>query len=417
MKSIINTFALTQILLLACASENGPPAPIGSAGQSDTGDETDDAGETMDPSMGTAVSDTASTTASTSASTTADPDTTGDPDTTASTTMTSTTVTTADPDSSSEGGSSSTGEMCEEEFGRYRCNGWWAGMYLSDFEADPQDQYQFGNIGGSSRHECLDFEIVIPFVGEQLNNPMVMEACEVECLAAAANVDWSGGDNTGAWQFADTVCVFAHNGHNGRVPPGTVGALGVHVVNNQPGVAFECDYQPLANEPAIEVATYLGPPDPGMCAMASCNEWDPAGETTWSYNVKSRVHTVTVARSFLNEIIGNFGNDVYGCDDARWKAHNAPGNTFHWKFVDVAAGDALYEIGIRTNDYNLRIKRTQVHATPWFNLYSTTSDSPMVLVPAYFALNGYSALTLEWRRPNASGSGYTTHTMFATIVN
>jgi hypothetical protein len=421
MKNLLSIFSILLVVLGGCASENNPPTLPGGGGQDDssTSDPTGGPGSTAgSATAGSATAGSASagssatgadTTGADSSTTGADSSTTGaDSSTTgfdpSMGSAVSDTVSATNTDSSS-GDESTGGGECMPEMARYQCYGWVAGVYLREDVSLTNYQFVFGQ---NVHADCVAYEIVIPYVGDADNNPLVMDACRTECEAGVDAFEWPATEANGFWDFQRTVCVFAPNGNNGVIPNPTDG-----VANTPSGAAnLACGVGHIGPVlgPDLPQTVYLGPAIDDNCAMAQCGSWDPAADVLYRYSSTTKTHTVRLEQALLDEILGNFGRDLMGCDDSRWLETFPSGGGTLWKAKNIVAGDLLYTMGLRTGDYAARVRKTTPITSAWYPL-----DSWLHIGTAFAALINTSALTIEFKRPKSTTPFYDVHTVKLTI--
>ncbi len=304
------------------------------------------------------------------------------------------------PDTSS-GGSSSTG-TCEEGFAEYRCRGFVAGVY----KHPTMESYTFVNLNGEDYYNCLDFgsdpelNTCQFYAGEafDFDNPqneaeenfldLILAECASACETKVFNEEPGYNDDTfppsvtfsgNVWDRVDIACVFQHN------PVGCTGT----------SCGAECPFIEGAPNQALAPAQveYAGPCEdagPEECpAGAWCTNWDPVKWTKhWTSGGQ---HYTTIDDDFWAALFTDY--DIMNCDVGRYTQHDSdPGGPAEWwDWQGLVAGDFFYEIGLRTNDKNTKVRNSALHS--WMPL---NTDANMWA--AMDALEGDNAFQVQVTR-------------------
>lgn len=293
-----------------------------------------------------------------------------------------------------DSGADETGGACPE-WGKYRCEGWVVGLYSTD--AAPTN-YEFA-FGATVMGQCIDeIEICVVDVGTD-DSAFLFEECRDAC--EAMNWGWPSVPPTGnhnAWELRKSVCVFAPDGAQGYVPQG------LENVTDQPGVMDCPNVGPTGS--GIQQVFYVDTCDDSECVSPSCTGWNPNGAISYSYNATTRVHTVSMARSYVENLMDSDYARLYECDPGRYEEVS----TGVWKMQDMVSGDFLYRLGFRHGDYDLRIRRN-ISFVWWYTLQGF-----MQIADAYDALHTYNALQVEFKRINAATGQPETHKINITLT-
>lgn len=261
----------------------------------------------------------------------------------------------------------------------------------------------------------LDPNTQIPYA----HNEAVFDYCRWECQKyanSASNPLWQEdigfyNHENGIYPLVGFDCVVELGGANGLYP-----YLGLEVpqaladisdlsegdwwdVNAAGGQVDVCPhiantYQAIFKHPCTN--------DTCQDQIGLCDAWSPISEITSRLNATTKTYTVSVDHAWLDDLIHNSLEEVYYCDNGRF---SQVGTT--WKMVNLVSGEMLYVLGFRTNDYDLRIKKTGTTT-----VYLLNSVSAMV--NAYTILRNETALTVSFKR--VVGGTATTYTMNITLI-
>jgi hypothetical protein len=115
-------------------------------------------------------------------------------------------------------------------------------------------------------------------------------------------------------------------------------------------------------------------------------------------------------RSFVDDIVEEgLWHNIYQCDTGRYfMSDDGPPEAWSMEWLSSTENGLLYEMGFRTDDYDLTIRRNAHGST----VYVLDSDG---MVDAWNALKAYNSFVITFKRPVAP-TGYHTYTMTLTLT-
>lgn len=395
-----DTALLTALLTLGCSPAGGSPPPLSTGSDSLSGGSGDGTATTAGPAgEGEGEGEAGSTTTGGEAEVGpgSNPTTTmssGDDTTTGETASDTSTSTGSPPDLPP---STSTGEVCEE-WARYQCQGWAAGLYCREDNCALGSGHQF-TVNSVQAVVCIDdIFIELPFAGMTDSN-LLYDACRAQCEAQVWEWDEvHPGSSSVDYIYQDlTVCVFEDDGNEGYVPPAQWPAGQASNI----GVA-DC---PWTNQsPPVEPQViYIGPCEeecnPDCEQEIDCEQWELDVDTqiTSSFTVRTNTYTTKVDEKFWDEFVHGTSTtdprfrEYYACDLGRYQ-QIFNGGLESFRVENTVAGEMLYEMGFRHGDQLVKIAWA---GTPGAWTYLDSYED----MGAFFDLHGdKTSFKVEWLR-------------------